>query len=344
MTDRAPVSVIIPAYNGEDFIIAAIQSVLAQTLPVAEIIVVDDGSSDRTAAVAERFGAMVIRQANRGVSAARNAGIRAANTEWIALLDQDDIWAPKKIEYQLGAVRLHPNVGIVSCHMSWFEPDAPEECSTVTETDLPDESARTEDSVPRIKYFPHVHNQLPFCRTTDNPSSVIIRRDLLLAAGLFDETLRQNEDLDCFLKVITLCPLAIVEQSLIRHRVHVHSRSKDTLESGLSFIRVFDKLCAEPDKYPPGAAEAYGACLRRMLIPFGRSLLEGGRAREARALFARSFKMSYSHRALIFWGLAFLGPAIFRQLVKIKTGLGCIGTQRQFGRSSTRAVEEEQYL
>ncbi|MDQ3806198.1 MAG: glycosyltransferase family 2 protein, partial [Acidobacteriota bacterium] len=115
MTHPAPISVIIPAYNAERFIAQTIESVHAQTLPVAEVIVVDDGSSDRTAEVARALRARVISQPNRGLSAARNAGLKAATQPWVALLDADDLWARSKIEHQWDAVRRCPAAGVVAC-------------------------------------------------------------------------------------------------------------------------------------------------------------------------------------------------------------------------------------
>ena len=96
------VSVVIPAYNMEDYIGRAIKSVLTQTRPADEIIVVDDGSTDGTAAQIKKFGSQVryIHQDNSGVSAARNTGIKAAKYEWIALLDGDDEWLAEKLQLQ----------------------------------------------------------------------------------------------------------------------------------------------------------------------------------------------------------------------------------------------------
>jgi glycosyltransferase involved in cell wall biosynthesis len=94
------VTAVIPAYHAAAFVGDAIASLRAQSLPAAEIIVVDDGSTDATAAVAAEAGARVIRQANAGPAAARNAGIRAATTEWIALLDADDIARPERLASQ----------------------------------------------------------------------------------------------------------------------------------------------------------------------------------------------------------------------------------------------------
>jgi cellulose synthase/poly-beta-1,6-N-acetylglucosamine synthase-like glycosyltransferase len=96
------ISVVIPAYNAEKSLRRAIDSVLAQTRPVYDVIVVDDGSRDDTAAVGEVYGGAVrvIRQANAGPGAARNRGAEAAQGEWIALLDADDAWLPQKLERQ----------------------------------------------------------------------------------------------------------------------------------------------------------------------------------------------------------------------------------------------------
>ncbi|MGI8668594.1 MAG: glycosyltransferase family 2 protein, partial [Aridibacter sp.] len=97
------VSVIIPAYNAEQFISQTIESVLGQTLKDFEIVVVDDGSTDETAGIAESYGAPVrcIRKTNGGVSRARNTGIEHAVGKYIAFLDADDLWEPTKLEKQV---------------------------------------------------------------------------------------------------------------------------------------------------------------------------------------------------------------------------------------------------
>ena len=94
------VSVVIPAYNAADHIAATVESVIAQTVPAWEILVIDDGSTDDTGAVVRKFGDLVRLYSvpNAGVSAARNLGIDQASGEWIALLDSDDLWHPRKLE------------------------------------------------------------------------------------------------------------------------------------------------------------------------------------------------------------------------------------------------------
>jgi len=113
MTITATVSVVIPCYNAATFLRETIDSVLSQTRPALEVIVVDDGSTDDSAAIAESYGppVRVIRQENQGESVARNRGMDEARADWIALLDADDRWLPHKLERQLAALgRTSPDV------------------------------------------------------------------------------------------------------------------------------------------------------------------------------------------------------------------------------------------
>jgi len=109
--------VIIPAYNAQAILARAIDSALAQTAPPGQVIVVDDGSRDATAAVAERYGppVTVIQQGNAGPGAARNRGVQAAAAPWVAMLDADDEWLPTKMARQLTHAD-QPAVGIICCH------------------------------------------------------------------------------------------------------------------------------------------------------------------------------------------------------------------------------------
>src|SRR5690349_2600271 len=94
------VSVVIPVFDGEAYLAAAIESALAKTYARVEVIVVDDGSTDGSASVAARYDVRLVRQSNRGVSAACNAGVEAARGELIAFLDADDLWPPERLEIQ----------------------------------------------------------------------------------------------------------------------------------------------------------------------------------------------------------------------------------------------------
>jgi glycosyltransferase involved in cell wall biosynthesis len=119
MTSPAKVSVIIPAFNGERYLEEALRSAVDQSLPPSEVIVVDDGSTDASAEIAESFGDPVrcIRQSNTGVAGARNRGLSVAAGEFIAFLDHDDLWPREKLEVQVEALCANPDVGIVSGRM-----------------------------------------------------------------------------------------------------------------------------------------------------------------------------------------------------------------------------------
>jgi glycosyltransferase involved in cell wall biosynthesis len=124
-TDGHAVTVVVPCHDAAPFIADTIRSVLGQTRPVDEILVVDDGSSDGSAGIAESFGepVRVVRQPNRGECAARNRGVQEARGDIIAFLDADDLWHPEKIERQLARFDAQPEVGAVMTSVAIFEHD-----------------------------------------------------------------------------------------------------------------------------------------------------------------------------------------------------------------------------
>jgi glycosyltransferase involved in cell wall biosynthesis len=126
----ALVSVVIPAHNSERYILATLDSVLAQAHRPLEIVVVDDGSSDGTAAMVENYapGIRVVKQERRGHPAARNAGIRAATGEFLGFIDHDDLWSPDKLTLQMEAFAKDPELDLVFGHIrNFFTPEMPAE-------------------------------------------------------------------------------------------------------------------------------------------------------------------------------------------------------------------------
>jgi glycosyltransferase involved in cell wall biosynthesis len=119
----ALVSVVVPVYNAEEFVRAGIESLLAQDYPSFELIVVDDGSSDTSAEIADTFpGVRVLRQANAGPAAARNAGIERAGGEFIAFHDADDLAPSTKLSVQVGYLLEHEEVDCVLARQEWIDP------------------------------------------------------------------------------------------------------------------------------------------------------------------------------------------------------------------------------
>lgn len=123
MSDTPSISVVIPVFDGERTLGEAIESVLAQPRGVAEILVVDDGSTDGSAAVAQTFGppVQVLTQPRSGIGAARNRGIEAATGERLTFLDADDLWSPDKLEVQLQAMADDPTLDMVFGHVLQFQ-------------------------------------------------------------------------------------------------------------------------------------------------------------------------------------------------------------------------------
>lgn len=194
------ISAIIPTYNRVQVLPRAIQSVLVQTLPAHEIIIVDDGSTDNTAeTVAEQFPqCRYIEQSNQGVSAARNRGIEVATGEWLAFLDSDDEWLPGKLEAQRDLLQQHSDIKICHTEEIWIR-----------------NGKRVNQMKKHAKSGGHIfQNCLPLC--VISPSSVIIHRSLFEEIGTFDEDLPACEDYDLWLRICASYPAAFAEQPQIK--------------------------------------------------------------------------------------------------------------------------------
>jgi len=304
--DVAPVSVVIPAYNSKEFIGAAVTSVRAQTLPVSEIIVIDDGSTDGTADIAAQLGVRVIRSEHRGISAARNIGIREAQHEWIAFQDADDLWEPEKLECQWQASLLYPDVGLVSCDLvQWVIGEAKPTAG----------SSRYDDAAIRasLRYIPEVNGSLAESIRFNSPA-MLIRRELLLSVGLFDEDIEYVEGVECYLRIMARCAVVLVELPLVIQRIHQANTSANSVGMRLSWIKMVDAIRAQPDKYPAGAAQVLGKDIFEQLLPLGQILLAAGKTYEARELLRRSIKQRPSARALWWWTASFFpGPGRKRE-------------------------------
>lgn len=200
------VSVIIPAYNREQFISRAVESVLNQTFQRAEVIVVDDGSTDRTIEVLAPFVGRirVIHQDHRGVGAARNAGIRAAKGRWIAFLDTDDWWKPPKLERQ----------------MQFIEKYGVKVCFTRSVTDA-GELWRDIEEVVSVAKEPGVFwvddAAASVCQARRHPylQSMVVEKDLLEKAGMFEETLPNGSDTELIFRLSYYCGFLYLQEPMV---------------------------------------------------------------------------------------------------------------------------------
>lgn len=209
--DDQKVSCIIPVFNGERFLDQAITSVLMQTKPPQQIIVVDDGSTDATAQIIASFGDRVehVTQTNQGPAAARNAGLDRATGEFIAFQDADDIWLPEKLECQLR--HLLDDDAAIACVClvrNFWEPELQEEAAAV---------ATTRHNLPLAGYV---------------FQAMLARRSAFTSIGRLDQSLRLAEDADWFDRARALGHrVAVVDQTLVRRRYHGANLSRSIANS-----------------------------------------------------------------------------------------------------------------
>jgi glycosyltransferase involved in cell wall biosynthesis len=204
------VSVIIPTHDRATPVVRAVESVLAQSAPPFEVIVVDDGSTDDTGARLKQFVPRVRyeRRPHRGVSAARNHGARLAIGRWLAFLDSDDQWLPDKMRIHTALHRDHPELSVSQTGEIWIRDG--------------------------VRVNPCRHHAKPrgdifapsLQRCLVSPSAVMLRRDLFLAAGGFDEDLPVCEDYDLWLRLASRVAFGLADQELVvKHGGHADQLS-----------------------------------------------------------------------------------------------------------------------
>ena len=193
------IAAVIPTFNRGSVVSRAIDSVLRQTLLPSEIIVVDDGSTDNTAnLIAAKYSTIsYLKTKNKGVSAARNLGIKKTKSEWIAFLDSDDEWFPQKLEKQIAYLSSEQNYKLAHCDEIWIR-----------------NGRRVNPKFKHKKYGGYIFEKcLPLC--VISPSAVIIHRELFDELGCFDETLPACEDYDLWLRICGKYPVLFVGEALL---------------------------------------------------------------------------------------------------------------------------------
>jgi glycosyltransferase involved in cell wall biosynthesis len=196
------VSVVIPTFNRGWCLGEAVDSVLGQRWSDYELIVVDDGSTDETTELLASYGRRirVLRQANRGVSAARNLGIRASAGRLVAFLDSDDLWLPQKLAAQVAYFEEHPDALICQTEELWVR-----------------KGVRVNPGLRHRKAAGMIFERsLELCLVS--PSAAMVRRELFDQVGLFDERLPACEDYDLWLRISCRYPIHLIETALIVKR------------------------------------------------------------------------------------------------------------------------------
>ncbi|MCB9876929.1 MAG: glycosyltransferase family 2 protein [Planctomycetes bacterium] len=242
MTRTAPVTVVVPAFQAAPFLEVTLRALQTQTTPPAQVVVVDDGSTDDTAAIAERLGATVVRQQQRGPGAARNRGLELATTEFVAFCDADDWYVPDKLER---AVDRLVELG-ASCHAT----DA-----WIVRGDRVEGRKNERRSVPHVLTLEYL--------LLGNPvvcSSVVARRAAVVKAGGFDESpdLVATEDYDLWLRMAAEEPIAYSSRPMTFYRVH-----EGSLSANGRFLRGVDRILERIAHHHEGEAHFQTLIKRR---------------------------------------------------------------------------------
>jgi glycosyltransferase involved in cell wall biosynthesis len=318
-TNPHRVSVVIPAYNAARFLPEAIDSVLQQTHPVHEIIVVDDGSTDNTEHVVAALGSHVtyIHQPNGGVSAARNRGIKSASSDIIAFLDADDRWLPEKTARQLKIFADNPHAGLVA----------------TDRTDIDAHGQILLDSLFKkqglYSLFVDLNGhpipaalsrlvQVNFIPT----SSAMVLKAALEKVGDFDTSIRYGEDLELWARLAAEYDIVCLPDVLIHYRQHGNNATQATEKLLLDMVRVMKNIRA----WGAVALHKEGLNIDKVIA---RSLWELGYwyftspepqrvPGRARALFLESFREDPSLRALSYAGLSLMPSCMINPLRRIK--------------------------
>lgn len=276
------VSVLLPTYNRAQYVGRTVQSLLGQTYPDLEVVVVDDGSTDDTAQVVRQFAdapVLYIYQENRGVGGALNTAFRASRGRYIALSGSDDLWLPELLSEEVPILEGNPGIGLVYARAQAMDPyDLPLAQVLGAPEKYPGHTFKS------LLYGDHV------CGLT-----ALIRREHIEQVGLWDEGLVANEDWDLWLRLSLVCRFHFLDKVLARFRIHpgniTGGASDRFVRLSLDRIRVMDKVYSRPDL--PGEVLAMKPlAYRNVYIDVGLRWLSVRNWREALRYFGKALQAS----------------------------------------------------
>lgn len=224
------VSVIIPTYNRAAMLKEAIESVLAQTYQDWELIVVDDGSTDETPCLMDTYREAdarirCLKQHNQGLSSARNAGLRIAQGEFVAFLDDDDLWLPEKLRLQTMCMQEHPEFGLT--YTRFYLLGGKQERLL-----LPRKPGTTFLQLVEANFIPVL--------------TVMVRRTCLEEVGLFNERFRATQDYELWLRILRRHPIHFIDKPLACYRKHGSNMTAKLIPMLLEHIEVLKMV--QPDR------------------------------------------------------------------------------------------------
>src|SRR6266550_662463 len=309
------VSIVIPAYNVAPYINGTLATVFAQTFTDFEVIIVNDGSPDTDefegAIQPYRERIVYLKQENRGASAARNAGLRAARGELIAFLDADDLWLPNYLAEQLKFISEY------GCDLACADAMIFGVSADAGRTYM-DSLMKTAPPEGRVTFLELVNADRSLIT-----SGVVVRRNLILEVGLFDEGLRNAQDLDLWLRLARHgARLAYQRKVLLSYRSRVNSLSGDAINSHQRELRVFDKIEQSYEFTPAERLEVTAVIRsRRALLEYelGKLFLIPRDFARARESFARANNLQRSWKSRLALWLTRVAPGLLRTVYLRRT-------------------------
>ncbi len=304
------ISVVIPCFNAQRYIGAAIESALAQHWPELEIVVVDDGSTDNSVAlVREAYpNVVVLRQQRQGVALARNRGIAHAHGDWIAFLDADDLWLPGKLQAQADLLRATPQARMA--YTAW------QVWSSTEAVPSPDYLANLQARAGQVALWSEpsgwIYPQL-LLDCVVWTSSVLVQRSVLDEVGLFDPQLRIGEDYDLWLRASRVTPIVCVPRPYALYRMHPNSITRSA-----------------PDK------NYRSVVIKRALARWGYDSPDGQSARKAEV--DRALARSWSDFASAHLALGQLPNALEAALMALRTDIWHSGGWRMLAKTLAHSL------
>lgn len=289
---RSTISVVIPAYNAATTLGATLESVLQQSVQPDEILVMDDGSSDDTGLIASSFGPRVtlLRQANKGLSGARNALIAKAHSNLIAFLDSDDLWHPRYIETQLKAASLYPSVvAYFAAHLTFYDG------GQVDWQDFPGSVDHAVELIPPDEFLPRYATVPgPFL-----PSFCCVPRRTLDRFGDEPFQLRVAEDVYFCNRLAFEGPVAFCSLPVGAYRLRKGSLSSNRVSLNEGEVRAFELLEKQNAALPKNLATSFGVAFAIKRRLYAKTLMGVGRKAEARQQLLYSLRHSLHPSSLI---------------------------------------------
>lgn len=295
------VSVVIPTYERQEYLRGAIQTALGQTYDPIEVIVVDDGSSEPYAdRIVSEFPESVIcitHDRNKGLSAARNTGIEAANGEYIAFLDDDDRWHKDKIARQVSTLSENKEAGLATCLVVALTPDNE---IVHCETDAP--SGDCSESM-------LIGNQI------GTPSRVLVRQECFDDIGVFDESLPTKQDWDFYIRLCQKWNITAVEDHLCFRTIHdsMSSSPVSALQDNKLILDKHENLIQRRGYWRQSQAEIEERV--------GRAYMRQSELRRARKHFETSLRKDSSIGRILLYMLTFTHASIVERMRTLKRGI-----------------------